>query len=534
MFDEIYRIPQKVPQGSRIAIWGAGKVGKYIYEENLKRNYYEIVLWVDRNWDHLENDLVCNPEELKEIHVDYVIIAVDAYSTDIARRIKMDIKEYGFSEAKILGPIWRRNSLFEKERQMYKSASSKEVQKMLQEWRLRNDISSNYSEELVYLILKGAFNADGQEIELKSETRHFLITGAGFHNSGAEAMLFTVVENIRRRDPNAFIWFFPADRGTNYSKELQKRYKFCFWLDNWDEDSLTQKLMAFITAIIDVSGYALYSGANTPWYRKILEYSNNYSVPLYLMPQSFGPFDEEDYENSDLKRLLENARIIYARESSGYQAMTEGFGLTNVILANDIVLTAKPSEYSFVLKDEKYIRIPNNSVAVIPNSRLFEKMEDRSVIEIYTELISTLHDFEKNIYIINHAGDEVICKKLYEMNMDYKEVYLLEERVDAVQFPVLVEQFEYIVASRYHSIVQAYKKNVPCLVIGWANKYRELMKKAGQEQYCFDVRKLCEFDELELTLRNLNKSHCYESRIISERICNLNEECFGFLDEILT
>lgn len=534
MAGEIYRIPNRVQKGSSVAVWGAGRVGESIYKDNLERKYCDIVLWVDMNWNDLSNTLVCSPKKLDEVSVDYVIIAIDAYSRDIADKIRKELREHNFSDNQIVGPIWKTNHYFEKERQIYKSTSRKEINATLSEWKSENDVPSKYSDELIYLILKGAFNTDNQGIELQPDTKHFFVTGAGFHNSGAEAMLYTVADNIRSRYPNAFIWFFPADRSIDYTEELQRRYKFCFWLDTWDEDALTWDLMGLITAIIDVSGYALYSGVDTSWYRKILEVAKEYSIPLFLMPQSYGPFDKKDYEDNDLRSLLLNAKIVYARESAGYRALTEGFSLNNVVLADDIVLTAKPSEYSFIKKDfDEVIRIPQNSVAVVPNSRLFEKAEGDFIYKIYRGICSILMRHGKNIYIINHAGDEEFCKKLYELYSENKQVHLLEKRVDAVEFPMYAEQFDYMVVSRYHAIVQAYKKNVPCLVIGWADKYLELMAKAGQEQYCFDVRTMNGNDELESALRKLDDNYCKESEIISEKLRFLESKCFGFLDNLM-
>lgn len=60
--------------------------------------------------------------------------------------------------------------------------------------------------------------------------------------------------------------------------------------------------------------------------------------------------------------------------------------------------------------------------------------------------------------------------------------------MDCLEFNQFIQSFDYIIGSRYHAIVHAYKNSVPCIVLGWADKYRELLKQFGQEKYMFDVR----------------------------------------------
>ena len=67
-------------------------------------------------------------------------------------------------------------------------------------------------------------------------------------------------------------------------------------------------------------------------------------------------------------------------------------------------------------------------------------------------------------------------------------VILLEQDFSCLEFNELVQKFRYLVASRFHSIVHAYKNGVPCIAMGWATKYHDLLKLFGQEQYVFDVR----------------------------------------------
>ena len=47
--------------------------------------------------------------------------------------------------------------------------------------------------------------------------------------------------------------------------------------------------------------------------------------------------------------------------------------------------------------------------------------------------------------------------------------------------------FEFVICSRYHGIVHAYRNYVPCIALGWAVKYKELAENVEQAEYSFDI-----------------------------------------------
>ena len=76
-------------------------------------------------------------------------------------------------------------------------------------------------------------------------------------------------------------------------------------------------------------------------------------------------------------------------------------------------------------------------------------------------------------------------KKLFKEN---NMVSLIHEDLNVFEIEDIIRKFDFLIASRYHSIVHAYKNGVPALVIGWAIKYIELLKSFNQIEYYFDIR----------------------------------------------
>lgn len=91
---EHYLFPfELVEKGSRIAIWGAGKVGRKYYEQVKYSNYCDVVLWVDEGFGELNSHLkeVVSPKKIEKVKLDYIVIAIK--SEIMMKEIKKEIRQ---------------------------------------------------------------------------------------------------------------------------------------------------------------------------------------------------------------------------------------------------------------------------------------------------------------------------------------------------------------------------------------------------------------------------------------------------------
>ena len=89
----------KVKKGSRIVIYGGGRVGRNIYEALKESPEYTIVAMVDQNADIYNNDNIQAVSAITKMDFDYVIIA-----SIVSQNIKsmMDkLRMYSVDEQKI-------------------------------------------------------------------------------------------------------------------------------------------------------------------------------------------------------------------------------------------------------------------------------------------------------------------------------------------------------------------------------------------------------------------------------------------------
>lgn len=255
------------------------------------------------------------------------------------------------------------------------------------------------------------------------------------------------------------------------------------------------------------------------------------------MPQSFGPFDFAESKDQELRRLLPAAKVIFARERDGLLGLKTRYRLENVRLSGDLVLqNSELNRNHIYLTGEsgcKADSVMENSVAIIPNDRNYEFGNRRLVIDMYIRLIAYLRERGKNIYIFPFSYDFGCCQDIYDRLPDHSGIHLINETYDCLEYRELLKQFQFVVSSRYHAIVHAYKAGTPAVSIGWADKYHELLSQFGQEKYSFDIRNGIDVEELLYAVKAMDDQYLEEQKKINSTFLNTQEEnCFDVLDDL--
>lgn len=363
----------------------------------------------------------------------------------------------------------------------------------------------------------------------------YLITGAQFENKGAQSMLFTAVSELKRRHPACDIYYLPIDSMKQYPDSAIGRYRFHILRDGMHRYSTVFDLLPHLKAVVDVSGYTVSSNWDSSPFIRLPLLAKGFGVPIYFMPQSFGPLDFEEELDQKIREVLAYASVVFAREKSGYDLLTGKYGLKNVRLARDMVLQNKglmPEHiYTVPLRAEDYRLETDGNVAVVPNVRNYEFGNREELLEVYRRLITELLKKGRNVYLIAHSADERACRDLYELFLDHTHVFLYQRKLDCLEFGLLAREFCYLIASRYHAVVHAYKEGIPCVAIGWAEKYRELLTLFGQERYGFDVRSGIDAGELVEAVLHMDAAWRKEQERIREILPALQtENCFDAVD----
>jgi len=361
---------------------------------------------------------------------------------------------------------------------------------------------------------------------------NIIIVGGELFNKGAQAMSFTTIDTILRKFPDKKIYFFSK---FDYERPDFEKNMYNFEILPWDI-SLQARIIAPWTkfvfrehqythlepkirnvidnayCIIDISGFGLssqFGDTKSFFYMMNIVTAKNSAVPYYVMPQSMGPFD---YSRSRkifltilIKIYLKYPKKIFLREN---ESISEAYYYTsgNIVKSPDIVLLNTNYLVLNIYKTMpqfKGIIAPADSVAVIPSMRITSQSDQNTVYGLYKDIISNLLEAKKKVYLLRHSFEDlVICRKLKNLFSDTRKVVYLNEDFNCIELEKIISQFDFIIASRYHSIIHAYKNGVPSYVIGWATKYPELMEMFGQSDYFFDMRKNPDRNKM---IQSLNK-----------------------------
>ncbi|HYF75369.1 MAG TPA: polysaccharide pyruvyl transferase family protein, partial [Candidatus Nitrosocosmicus sp.] len=386
------------------------------------------------------------------------------------------------------------------------------------------------------------------------------------YNKGAQAMTFTVINEIRTRFPDKEIVLL-STKDFNSSVEEKEKYNFeimvynprikmalaggIYWLCNrllkygvyrkkyGNYEKRVEEFFRNADMLIDISGY----GFSSQWgflksylYLMNIMIAQKYKVPVYILPQSLGPFN---YRNViaktvlewQMKKYLKYPEVIYAREIEGYDAISE-YTQQNVKISLDIVLQNNQAiDLTHIYKagnltEQKVVPVEGNSVGIVPNEKIMVHGNSEQIYDIYAEMVESLLKHNKKVYLLRHSTEDLtICRKIKSRFLEEKDVVLLEDDYNCIELQNILSQFNFIIASRYHSVIHAYKEAVPAIVLGWATKYKELLGTFSQGNYLFDVRESLNKNEILKSLEKMLGEYSDESGKISMILKEKRNDC---------
>lgn len=396
---------------------------------------------------------------------------------------------------------------------------------------------------------------------------NYLLTGAEFNNKGAEAMTLVALNNIYKFDKNANIYIveyettklpFELKRNLNffylsgYQIELLLNHRvtlfkkeaikdFIKYFIPWKksrffEMSKAKKILKSIDIMIDISGFSLSSKWGDDG---TIEFLNKikllllYGARVFLMPQSFGPFDYIDKKIIEyIKDVVSKCEKVYVREDSGYKLLYN-LGLKNIEKMTDSVLIQSDIDNSQVISNyDSYLEnIPvygKFNICIIPNYRLIDigGCDLDNLISFYKDVINKYADY--NFFLVAHSGEDLtICKMIKQLFLYDERIIFIDHVMLSFNFENFIKKMNFIIASRYHSIIHSYREYVPAIILGWAEKYKGIAKDMYQEKYLINMDNLNEALSIVDSLAN---NIILERKNIFNRVLELQKnKCYDFL-----
>lgn len=372
-----------------------------------------------------------------------------------------------------------------------------------------------------------------------------LISGAGFVNKGAEAMLRTVQMELTKRFPDAefLLWGIPSISGKLALASGLNTFQLPFERENsvWNSMGLGRGKFAWavielisscnlrnivqlwhykqiiynacsyyvdrnlkdVDALIDISGFAYGDAWNDRGFKRILpiiNYCHKRGKPVVFLPQAWGSFEKPVVRNAIREFLNYKNTIFYSRDRSSCRHLEKALDkLSGSINASpDIVFNFQGSSQKQGVRilESMGCSLSRNIVGISPNMKVYDRVPGSGCGNFYLQTLVTfvkhcLENHDVDIVLQANEIDEVnlrkddryLCSLIYAAVNRPDRCFMTRECLTAESSKALIGCFDYLLSSRFHSLVFGFSQGVPGMAVSWSHKYRELLNQFGMGEY---------------------------------------------------
>jgi colanic acid/amylovoran biosynthesis protein len=217
--------------------------------------------------------------------------------------------------------------------------------------------------------------------------------------------------------------------------------------------------------------------------------------PTINYTQSIGPFGNK-FQECMAKFALRKIDGIIVRENISLQLLKK-WGITkNVFLSVD-------GAFSFLSEDVKNLReelgIPPGEIIVGLTVREWLKTSGQvkyeKALAIFCDHIIKKYNviimFIPQVTVENHKDDDrESAKRIYHL-MEYKRnTRVLTERYDHKKIKAIYKELDYLIGTRFHSVIFALTSYVPSIAIEYEHKTGGIMADLTLEKWVIDIKKI--------------------------------------------
>jgi colanic acid/amylovoran biosynthesis protein len=365
-----------------------------------------------------------------------------------------------------------------------------------------------------------------------------IIGGSIWGNRGAAAMLETTIHKLREYAPDVEISVFTPYPEKDQSLSIDPRLEFFdsrpfalveyFLATVWSRIGvligINFKLKDGAAALtgsdllLDIGGITFADGRlkYLPYNILTIWPSIIHRVPVVKLSQAAGSF-RNPILRIVAKYFLSRCAHIFARGEKTMEYLEDlGLEQDRISLAADIAFVYLP-EYCLSQENDFAVeqlctlldlKIAENQkiICISPSVLVSEKMRSNQVS--YADLMIDIikkGDYQNETYVFVPNATREGSKKT--RNNDLQVIKELRDRAE-VELPAriynkmiwadydlstrgvdkIIQRANIVIASRFHTMVAALRSFKPTIIVGWSHKYKEVMKRFGQDEFVFDYK----------------------------------------------
>ena len=328
-----------------------------------------------------------------------------------------------------------------------------------------------------------------------------LITGGGFDNKGAEAMVMTLVLALQKAMPGLTIYLrIPRD----YFDLARKIHVvpvnsdlIDLRLGRWRSKLQMMSLILRCKAFLDISGYQF----GDPWGPEVAikrvknsRYCSCFGTQVYYLPQAWGPFTQPLLADT-VRSLIGLSELSYVRDHRSLESVESLFSESNpkVKYAHDIAWNFQGEDLSVGQEILRHFEVRPEAgkltVCVTPNLRVYERAAGQMLENQYLQFIVNIVRFlvtqhQAQVVLLGHElrkdttqpDDRILCRFLVQALDSIRiPVTHIDQYLPASTVKSIIGNCNLVISSRYHALIAALSQTVPAAALGWSHKYEELL-----------------------------------------------------------
>jgi colanic acid/amylovoran biosynthesis protein len=374
------------------------------------------------------------------------------------------------------------------------------------------------------------------------------IRNVNFVNKGAELMLLAIIEKLRSEYPEVILTMNSGDElyinraklGLYQTVRFKKYGIFAntalHYIPKRTRERLGVVLDAEIDIILDAAGFKYseqWGSDYTIELAKEIQKWKQQGTKYIMMPQAFGPFESAEIKAS-FKTIVDNAELIYARESISYNYITELVGEQDHIkISPDFTNLLKgivPPDF-----DTK-----NNKICIVPNVRMLDKTSfdnPHSYQQFMADCLKILIKAKKKPFFLIHEGDADLKLAKEIMDLVDESINIVVES-DPLKIKGIIGTCDAMIGSRFHGLVNALSQGVPVIATGWSHKYKMLLQDYSTSECLLSVNSSkAEIEEtlaliLDDNMRKTIKQNIEKSGIVQKKLVeNMWQEIYNVMNK---
>ncbi|WAA09693.1 polysaccharide pyruvyl transferase CsaB [Fervidibacillus albus] len=299
---------------------------------------------------------------------------------------------------------------------------------------------------------------------------HLVISGYyGFNNVGDEAILFSIIKTLRKKDPTIELTVLSND------PETTKKAYAVNAVNRW-------KLKEICRAIQESDGLISGGGSllqdktgfrSIPYYTGIMRIAMFYKKPVYIYAQGIGPVSRK-FNKWLVRNTLQRATEITVRDERSLQLLKEMGVNRDITVVPDPVLSLDAQSFSCNWLKNIQISFPFVTVAIRdwPSKFDFKKEIAASLDAIvkkgYSVVFVPMHEN------VDEQASEDVAHLMKEKSVVAPGDLSIEEKI------ALIGESDLLIGSRLHSLIFATITYTPFLALSYDPKIDAFASSAEQ------------------------------------------------------